>query len=76
MRKNKEADTEYAIDLRTEILEVDIGEVFYFELHARWHEELLHVTVYVEHAEALLDAVDLLRVLALQELHRFRLYLL
>lgn len=69
MRKNEEADTEYSVDLCTEILEVDIREVFYLELHARRNEDLLHVSVYVEHAEALFYAVDLLGVLALQELH-------
>ena len=70
MREDEEANAEDAVDLSTEVLEVDLREVFDLELDARRHEELLHVFVDVEHAEALLDGVDLLRVLALQELHR------
>lgn len=76
MRKNEEANTEYSVNLCTKILEVDIREVFYLELHARRDEDLLHVSIYIEHTEALFYAVDLLGVLALQELHWLRLYLL
>lgn len=65
MRKNEEADTEYTVDLCTEILKVNLCEVFYLELHARRNKDLLHVSVSVEHAEAFLDTVDLLRVFAL-----------
>lgn len=76
MREDEETNAEYAVDLSTEVLEVNLCEIFDLELDAGRYEELLHVFVDVEHAETLLDGVDLLGVLLLQELHLMRLYLL
>lgn len=64
MREDEEAYTEDAVDLSAEVFEVHFCEVFDLELDAGRNEELLHVFVDVEHAEALFNGVDLLRVLA------------
>ena len=60
MSKNEKTYAEHPVDLRTQVLEVDLCEVFYFELDAWWHEYLLGMFVEGEDPEALLEGLDLL----------------
>lgn len=60
MGEDEEADAEDAADLRTEVLEVDIGEVFYLELDAGGDHDLVWVLVDVQDTETLLELLDLL----------------
>lgn len=60
MGEDEEVDAEHAVDLRTQILKVYIGEALDLELHAGGHDDLLGAFFHVHDAETSLQGLDVL----------------
>jgi hypothetical protein len=59
MGKDQETYAQHAVDLRVQVLEVHICEIFNLELHAGGNDDLLGVVVDVQDAKTLLQLLNL-----------------